>query len=103
MLEFTKLVQVICLIRHKLLKFSSQERWHDLFNSIFLVWNLVTFIEHSLWCTKIIHPRKMIAVTSSDDKSWKMWTIPDGQMIMRGDGHTDWVSGVDFHPKYLDI
>ena len=42
----------------------------------------------------------MIAVTTSDDKSWKMWTIPDGQMIMRGDGHTDWVSGCDFHPKY---
>lgn len=47
-----------------------------------------------------IHPRKMIAVTTSDDKSWKMWTIPDGQMIMRGDGHTDWLSGCDFHPKY---
>ncbi len=42
----------------------------------------------------------MIAVTTSDDKSWKMWTIPDGQMIMRGDGHTDWVSGCDFHPRY---
>lgn len=41
----------------------------------------------------------MIAVTTSDDKSWKMWTIPDGQMIMRGDGHTDWVSSSDFHPR----
>ena len=43
----------------------------------------------------------MIAVTTSDDKSWKMWTIPEGQMIMRGDGHTDWLSGCDFHPEYL--
>lgn len=55
---------------------------------------------HNLPISSIsIHPRKMIAVTTSDDKSWKMWTIPDGQMIMRGDGHTDWVSGSDFHPK----
>jgi hypothetical protein len=45
----------------------------------------------------------MIAVTTSDDKSWKMWTIPDGQMIMRGDGHTDWVSTSDFHPKYSTL
>lgn len=55
---------------------------------------------HNLPISSIsIHPRKMIAVTTSDDKSWKMWTIPDGQMIMRGDGHTDWVSGSDFHPN----
>ncbi len=45
----------------------------------------------------------MIAVTTSDDKSWKMWTIPEGQMIMRGDGHTDWLSGCDFHPEYLKL
>lgn len=45
-----------------------------------------------------VHPRKMIAVTTSDDKTWKMWSIPDGQMIMRGEGHTDWISDSDFHP-----
>lgn len=55
---------------------------------------------HNLPISSIsIHPRKMIAVTTSDDKSWKMWTIPDGQMIMRGDGHNDFVSGSDFHPN----
>jgi len=54
---------------------------------------------HNLPISSIsIHPRKMVAVTTSDDKTWKMWTIPDGQMIMRGEGHTDWVSGCDFHP-----
>lgn len=46
-----------------------------------------------------IHPRKMIAVTTSDDRTWKMWTIPDGQMIMRGEGHADWISDSDFHPS----
>ncbi|CAF0743006.1 unnamed protein product [Brachionus calyciflorus] len=59
-----------------------------------------TIQAHNLPISSIsIHPRKMIAVTTSDDKTWKMWTIPDGQMIMRGDGHTDWVSGCDFHPN----
>ncbi|CAF5007577.1 unnamed protein product, partial [Rotaria sp. Silwood1] len=46
-----------------------------------------------------IHPRKHVAVTVSDDRSWKMWAIPEGDMIMKGEGHSDWVSGVDFHPS----
>lgn len=59
-----------------------------------------TIHAHNLPISSIsIHPRKLIAVTTSDDKTWKMWTIPDGQMIMRGEGHTDWVSNCDFHPS----
>ncbi|CAF3744916.1 unnamed protein product [Rotaria sordida] len=46
-----------------------------------------------------IHPRKHVAVTVSDDRSWKMWAIPEGDMIMKGEGHSDWVSGIDFHPS----
>ncbi|CAF1084537.1 unnamed protein product [Adineta ricciae] len=46
-----------------------------------------------------IHPRKHVAITVSDDRSWKMWAIPEGDMIMKGEGHADWVSGVDFHPS----
>ena len=46
-----------------------------------------------------VHPRKMVAVTTSDDKTWKMWSLPDGQMIMRGEGHNDWISDSDFHPS----
>ncbi|CAF1276552.1 unnamed protein product [Didymodactylos carnosus] len=46
-----------------------------------------------------IHPRKHVVVTVSDDRTWRMWAIPEGDMIMKGEGHTDWVSGCDFHPS----
>ena len=40
-----------------------------------------------------------LQVTGSDDKTWKMWHLPRGDLIMSGEGHTDWVAGVSFHPK----
>jgi WD40 repeat protein len=45
-----------------------------------------------------LHPSKPILVTASDDKSWKMWHLPHGDLVMCGEGHKDWVAGVDFHP-----
>ncbi|XP_033921666.1 sperm-associated antigen 16 protein [Melopsittacus undulatus] len=45
------------------------------------------------------HPRKDIVVTGSDDHLWKMWALPDGSIIMTGEGHTDWLSGCCFHPS----
>ena len=42
--------------------------------------------------------RRPIIATASDDATWKMWDIPSGDLIMSGDGHRDWVAGVDFHP-----
>ncbi|KAM9284218.1 LOW QUALITY PROTEIN: sperm-associated antigen 16 protein [Cariama cristata] len=45
-----------------------------------------------------LHPRKDIVVTGSDDRLWKMWTLPD-DIIMTGEGHTDWLSGCCFHPS----
>ncbi|KAM8934124.1 sperm-associated antigen 16 protein [Pelodytes ibericus] len=45
-----------------------------------------------------LHPRKEILVTASDDRLWKMWSIPNGDIIMTGEGHTDWLSGCAFHP-----
>ncbi|KAI8825224.1 WD40-repeat-containing domain protein [Fimicolochytrium jonesii] len=45
------------------------------------------------------HPKKMILVTVSDDKTWKMWAFPSGELVMSGTGHRDWVSECDFHPK----
>jgi hypothetical protein len=47
----------------------------------------------------VLHPTKPIVVTASDDKTWKMWHLPNGDLIMSGEGHKDWVAGVDFHPK----
>mmetsp|Transcript_3256 Transcript_3256/g.2807 ORF Transcript_3256/g.2807 Transcript_3256/m.2807 type:complete len:220 (-) Transcript_3256:12-671(-) len=46
-----------------------------------------------------MHPKKQIIATGSDDMTWKIWTVPNGDLIMSGEGHKDWISGVDFHPK----
>ncbi|KFV04757.1 Sperm-associated antigen 16 protein, partial [Tauraco erythrolophus] len=40
-----------------------------------------------------------ILVTGSDDHLWKMWALPDGNIIMTGEGHADWLSGCCFHPS----
>ncbi|XP_067154600.1 sperm-associated antigen 16 protein isoform X2 [Apteryx mantelli] len=46
-----------------------------------------------------LHPRKNIVATGSDDHFWKMWAFPNGNIIMTGEGHTDWLSGCCFHPS----
>ncbi|XP_035187661.1 sperm-associated antigen 16 protein isoform X3 [Oxyura jamaicensis] len=46
-----------------------------------------------------IHPQKDVVVTGSDDRLWKMWALPDGNIIMTGEGHADWLSGCCFHPS----
>eukprot|EP00501_MAST-03F_sp_TOSAG23-6_P000280 GSMAST32.ASY1.ANO1.286.1 assembled CDS len=45
------------------------------------------------------HPKKPILATVSDDETWKMWSAPNGELIMSGEGHKDWLAGVDFHPS----
>ncbi|KAJ3211601.1 Sperm-associated antigen 16 protein [Dinochytrium kinnereticum] len=45
------------------------------------------------------HPKKMILTTVSDDKTWKMWAFPSGELIMSGGGHKDWIADCDFHPR----
>ncbi|XP_027533837.1 sperm-associated antigen 16 protein isoform X2 [Neopelma chrysocephalum] len=46
-----------------------------------------------------LHPRKDIVVTGSDDHLWKMWALPGGNLLMTGEGHTDWLSGCCFRPS----
>lgn len=46
-----------------------------------------------------IHPTKDIVATASDDRTWKMWSLPSGQLIMSGKGHRDWIGACKFHPK----
>ena len=59
-----------------------------------------TFKGHLMSVSSVVmHPKKPIVATASDDRSWKMWGLPGGELIMSGDGHRDWVSGVDFHPR----
>jgi len=58
-----------------------------------------TFKGHQMAISGIaIHPTKPIVCTVSDDRTWKMWSIQRGELIMSGDGHRDWVASADFHP-----
>mmetsp|Transcript_804 Transcript_804/g.616 ORF Transcript_804/g.616 Transcript_804/m.616 type:complete len:97 (+) Transcript_804:502-792(+) len=50
-----------------------------------------------------IHPKKAILATVSDDTTWKIWSLPNGEWIMTGEGHTNWVAGVAFHPKGIHL
>ena len=45
------------------------------------------------------HPKKTVLATVSDDKSWKMFSFPAGELIMSGEGHKDWIADCDFHPR----
>uniref|UniRef100_A0A3Q4G7T0 Sperm-associated antigen 16 protein-like n=1 Tax=Neolamprologus brichardi TaxID=32507 RepID=A0A3Q4G7T0_NEOBR len=42
-----------------------------------------------------LHPRKLILVSASDDSTWRLWV---GEMLLTGEGHSDWLSGCSFHP-----
>jgi WD40 repeat protein len=54
---------------------------------------------HNLAVTAIaIHPRKPFIATGSDDCTWKIWSVPGGEMIIQGESHKSWVSGLDFNP-----
>lgn len=46
-----------------------------------------------------LHPRKLLVASASDDHLWRLWGIPEGEMIMTGEGHTDWLSSCSFHPS----
>ncbi|XP_070536326.1 sperm-associated antigen 16 protein-like [Ptychodera flava] len=59
-----------------------------------------TISAHTLAVSNIaLHPRKQILASVSDDHMWKMWAVPNGDIIMTGEGHTDWISDCDFHPS----
>lgn len=45
------------------------------------------------------HPKIPVLGTCSDDHTWKMWSMPEGQLVLSGEGHKDWVSGIAFHPR----
>jgi len=45
-----------------------------------------------------LHMRKNIVATASDDCSWKIFNLDNGENIMTGEGHKDWIGSADFHP-----
>ncbi|CBH16612.1 paralyzed flagella protein 20 [Trypanosoma equiperdum] len=58
-----------------------------------------SFKAHSMPVTKIaMHPEKPAVVTSSDDGTWRLSALPQGELVMSGDGHKSWVSSVVMHP-----
>mmetsp|Transcript_107608 Transcript_107608/g.219642 ORF Transcript_107608/g.219642 Transcript_107608/m.219642 type:complete len:581 (-) Transcript_107608:173-1915(-) len=59
-----------------------------------------TFKEHKGAISRIaFHPKIPVVATASDDHTWKMFSMPDGQLVLSGEGHKDWVSDVAFHPR----
>ena len=45
-----------------------------------------------------LHLRKNIVASASDDCSWKVWNLDNGENIMTGEGHREWITATDFHP-----
>ncbi|KAI1236985.1 Sperm-associated antigen 16 protein, partial [Lamprotornis superbus] len=48
-----------------------------------------------------VHPQKKIVLSGGDDRLWKTWGFPDGNILQTGEGHTDWLSGCCFRPSCL--
>jgi len=45
-----------------------------------------------------LHATKSIVATAGDDCYWKIWNLDNGENIMTGEGHKDWIAAIDFHP-----
>ncbi|XP_012732949.2 sperm-associated antigen 16 protein [Fundulus heteroclitus] len=50
-----------------------------------------------------LHPRNPLLASASHDRTWRLWHLPRsgekvGQVLLRGEGHSDWLSGCTFHP-----
>ncbi|RNF22375.1 pf20-like protein [Trypanosoma conorhini] len=58
-----------------------------------------TFKAHSMPVTKVsMHPEKPAVASSSDDGTWRLSALPQGELVMSGDGHKSWISAVAMHP-----
>jgi len=45
------------------------------------------------------NPKKDIIATGSDYTTWKLWSVPNSDLIMSGEDLIDWAGIVEFHPK----
>ena len=49
------------------------------------------------------HPKSAL-ISVGDDHVWRMWSLSSmGELIIAGTGHSDFVSGIDIHPKKENI
>nr|BAB30201.1 unnamed protein product [Mus musculus] len=47
----------------------------------------------------VMHPCRDYLISCSEDRLWKMVGLPQGNVLLTGSGHTDWLSGCCFHPR----
>ena len=40
------------------------------------------------------HPTRALLATASDDCTWKLWSMPRGELVMTGEGHRGWLTEV---------
>ncbi|KEG15096.1 pf20 [Trypanosoma grayi] len=58
-----------------------------------------SFKAHSMPVTKVaMHPVKPAVASSSDDGTWRLSALPQGELVMSGEGHKNWISAVAMHP-----
>ncbi len=78
--------------------------------------------EYPVSCSSL-HPNKALLVSGSDDHVWRLWTVPryiilmhciavcvirlsvcvSMELIASGEGHTDWLSSVQYSPNGLTL
>ncbi|KER27006.1 hypothetical protein T265_05839 [Opisthorchis viverrini] len=45
-----------------------------------------------------INPSKSLICSTSDDKQWKIWRLPELTLLLTTKAHKDWISSSDFNP-----
>jgi WD40 repeat protein len=59
-----------------------------------------TFKAHAMTVTTVaLHPKKPVVASCSDDGSWRLSSLPQGEAIMSGEGHKDWIAGIAINGK----
>lgn len=49
------------------------------------------------------HPHLSLLATTSDDGTWKSWSLDTHELIMKGQGHSDWIGSGCFSPSQAHL
>mmetsp|Transcript_23353 Transcript_23353/g.59646 ORF Transcript_23353/g.59646 Transcript_23353/m.59646 type:complete len:578 (-) Transcript_23353:57-1790(-) len=95
--------------KSKLAPWPSEDRTNPYTNSNFEAAHVADMKKHQTFKGHLgaisrvaFHPQYSkipVVATACDDHTWKMWSMPEGQLVLSGEGHKDWVSGIAFHPR----